>query len=141
MSDFEDVLRSIVEERTPHNKYLGMRLESVGPTEATCMVPPSVTLGGDLNGATIHGGVTAAAIDVASGAALCMALGRVRTIATLELRIDSLRPAAASQYLRVHAQCYKVIGMTAFVRALAFQEDPIDPVASSQGTFMLLDDR
>jgi uncharacterized protein (TIGR00369 family) len=140
MSGLEETLRSLVEDRTPHNKYLGIRLESVGPGEATCMVPPATALVGDLNAATTHGGVTAALIDVASGAAVCMALGRAQRIATLELRIDSLRSAIATHCLRARAECYKVVGMTAFVRAFAYHEDPTDPVASSQGTFVLLDE-
>jgi acyl-coenzyme A thioesterase PaaI-like protein len=86
MSGLEETLRSLVEDRTPHNKYLGIRLESVGPGEATCMVPPATALVGDLNAATTHGGVTAALIDVASGAAVCMALGRAQRIATLGYR-------------------------------------------------------
>jgi hypothetical protein len=32
------------------------------------------------------------------------------------------------------------VGSTAFVRSLVYDENPASPVASSQGTYMLVDD-
>jgi uncharacterized protein (TIGR00369 family) len=140
MSDLEQTLRAFVDERTPHNRYLSLRLTSVGPGEATCAVPYSAKLAGDPDSGTVHGGVITALIDVASGAAVCMELGRLRGIATLGMRIDSLRPPTPGQSLSARARCYRIAGSTAFVRALAYDEDPSSPVAASQGTFMLVDD-
>jgi uncharacterized protein (TIGR00369 family) len=140
ISDLEQTLRTFVDEQTPHNRYLGLRLSSVGPGEATCALPYSAALVGDSDAATLHGGVITALMDVASGAAVCMELGRLRSMATLEMRIDSLRPPTSGQSLSARAHCYRVAGSTAFVRALAYDEDTSGPVAASQGTYMLMDD-
>src|SRR4051794_6608550 len=130
MSDLEDTLRRFVEEQTPHNRYLGLRLASVRPGEAVCEVPSSAALVGDPRVGTMHGGVITALMDVTSGAAVCMRLGQLQGIATLELRIDSLRPASPGQSLSARAHCYHVAGSTAFVRALAYDEDKANPIAS-----------
>jgi acyl-coenzyme A thioesterase PaaI-like protein len=131
MSDLLDTLRSFVEERTPYNRHLGLRLTAVGPGEATCELPLT------------HAGAITALMDVTSGAAVCMKLGRLQGIATFELRIDSLRPASVGgvgRSLRARAHCYHLAGSTAFVRALAYDEDRETAVASAQGTFMLVDE-
>jgi uncharacterized protein (TIGR00369 family) len=140
MSDLEQTLRDFVDERTPHNRYLGLRLASVGPGEATCALPYSAKLAGQPDGGPLHGAAVTALVDVASGAAVCMELGRLRRIATLEMRIDSLRPPSPGQSLSARAHCYRIAGAIAFVRALAYDEDPDSPVASAQGAYMLVDD-
>jgi uncharacterized protein (TIGR00369 family) len=139
-TDLTDTLRAIVEERTPHNRYLGMRLGAVGAGEATCTLPRVETLIGDAGGTAIHSGAIAALIDVTSGAAVCMKLGRLQRMATLGLRIDFLRSANPGEHLTAHAHCYKVTRSIAFVRAFAHDGDPADPVVASQGTFALTDD-
>jgi acyl-coenzyme A thioesterase PaaI-like protein len=128
MADLLDTLRLFVEERTPYNRHLGLRLTAVGPGEATCELPLT------------HAGAMTALMDVTSGAAVCMQLGRLRGIATFELRIDALRPVSVGRSLRAHAHCYHLAGSTAFVRALAYDEETATPVAASQGTFMLVDE-
>jgi uncharacterized protein (TIGR00369 family) len=140
MSDLEMALRTFVDERTPHNRRLGLRLASVGPGEATCRLPYSAELAGDPNTGALFGGVTTALIDVASGAAVCMQLGRLRPMATLEMRIDSLRPPTPGHSLSARAHCYGIVGSTAFVRSLVYDENPASPVASSQGTYMFVED-
>ena len=140
MSKLVETLRAFVEESTPHNRYLGVHLASVGPGQATCKLPYSQALAGDPETATMHGGVVLALLDVASGAAVCMRLGKLQPMATLELRVDSLRPATPGRPLSARADCHHIEGSTAFVRALAYDGDPNDPVASAQGTFMLADE-
>ena len=36
----------------------------------------------------------------------------------------------------MRAQCYKVTRKVAFTRAIAYQDDPEDPIAHCAGTFM-----
>jgi len=138
--DLVDVVRSFVEERTPHNRVLGMRLVSGSAEEATCALPYAVALQGDKQSATIHSGVVTALLDVTSGAAVILRLGRVQRMATLALRVDFLRRATPGQTITAQAHCFKVTGSTAFVRAFAHDQDTTDPVAAAQGTFALTDE-
>jgi uncharacterized protein (TIGR00369 family) len=138
--DLLELLRSVVEERTPHNRSLGMRLVSGSADEVTCAVPYADSLRGDNDGGSVHSGVLSALLDVTSGAAVFMKLGRVQRMATLGLRIDFLRPSRPGQTLTARAHCFRLTRSTAFVRAFAHDEDAADPIAAAQGTFALGDD-
>ena len=135
-----DILRSLIEERTPHNCALGLRLVDTTPRAATCTLPYSGALVGDEETGAIHAGAISTLMDVTSGAAVLMRLQRVQGIATLDLRIDYLRPAGSGRPLTATAECYKVVGSMAFVRAVAHDGDAVDPVAASQATFILVED-
>ena len=58
-------------------------------------------------------------------------------IATLDLRIDYLKPATPGRDVVARAHCYKLTRDIAFVRGVAFHDDEADPIATSAGTFML----
>ena len=133
-------LRDLIEEETPHNRLLGLRLVHVGPAEASCLLPYAPALAGDRQAGPVHTGAIAALIDVTCGAAVLMRLGRRQRIATLELRVDHLRPATPVRAVSARAECLQIARSVAFVRALADEGDGSDPVASAQGTFVLLEE-
>ena len=58
-------------------------------------------------------------------------------MATLDLRIDYMRPAEPRKDLYTEAECYRTTVNIAFVRATAYQDDRSDPIATSVATFML----
>lgn len=105
----------------------------------TMFVPYSDEIVGDPDTGVIHGGVITALLDSASGHAVRDAhdMGEDFSIATLDLRIDYMRPATPRQAVRARADCYRTTQNVAFVRAYAYQDDPEDPVATSVATFML----
>ena len=70
------------------------------------------------------------------GAAVFQALAEPVPIATLDLRIDYLKPATASLDVFARCECYKVTSSVAFVRGFAFHEQD-DPIAAASGSFML----
>ena len=101
------------------------------------LLPYAERLVGNPETGALHGGAVTALLDASSGAAVFVKLGRAASIATLDLRIDYLAMAKAGSDLHCRAECYKITRRVAFVRGVAFHEDPQDPIATSAGTFML----
>jgi acyl-coenzyme A thioesterase PaaI-like protein len=132
-----DALRSFVEEGTPHNRALGVRLVDAGPAGVVCTVPHSQVPAGDVETGEMDEGVLATLMDVTCGSAVCVRLGRLQRMATLELRIDFVRSPRPGRLLIAEGQCYGVRRSVAFVRALAHDGDRGDVVACAQGTFIL----
>src|SRR5438128_11084206 len=77
----------------PHSKALGMRVGDMKPNEALFELPYDEKLVGNPDTGVIHGGAITALLDGASGASVFAALVDFVPIATLDLRIDYLRPA------------------------------------------------
>lgn len=123
----------------PHGQAIGMELVSVDGRICTVKVPYAEHLVGDPDTGTIHGGVITATLDNTSGWAIrCREEWQAdSSMATLDLRIDYMRPAEPHKDLLVQAECYKLGKNVAFVRALAYQDCPDDPVATSVAAFML----
>jgi uncharacterized protein (TIGR00369 family) len=124
----------------PHNRELGLRVVEVGVEDATMLLPYSEKLVGNPETGVLHGGVVTTLIDGTCGISVFMKLGRMARIATLDLRIDYLHPATPGKDLLARAECYKLTREVAFVRALAHHGDPDNPVASAQGTFIIVED-
>ncbi|HEY0483790.1 MAG TPA: PaaI family thioesterase [Kofleriaceae bacterium] len=121
----------------PHNHALGIRVISVTATEAVFELPYDPKLVGNPDTGTLHGGAITALLDGCSGAAVFAALTELVPIATLDLRIDYLKPAEPGKSVIARATCYKLTRNVAFTRAQAYQGDPDDVIAHSVGTFML----
>jgi uncharacterized protein (TIGR00369 family) len=121
----------------PHNHALGIRLLSASPTEASFELPYDAKLIGNPETGILHGGAITALLDAASGAAVFAALPQLVPIATLDLRIDYLKPAEPGKSVIGKASCYKMTRNVAFTRALAYQDSPDNVIAHSVGTFML----
>ena len=121
----------------PHNRALGMEVLELTQTDVLFRLPYDPRLVGNPDTGVLHGGAITALLDGASGCAVFAVLTELVPIATLDLRIDYLRPAEAGRAVTAHATCYKVTRNVAFTRASAYHEDPADPIAHSVGTFMI----
>ena len=111
----------------PHNKALGIEILEIGPGAALFVLPYAERLVGNPETGVIHGGAITALLDGASGAAVFASLVDIVPIATLDLRIDYLRPAEANQPVHARATCYKMTKNVAFTRAVAYHDDPTIP--------------
>ena len=140
MSDHLEQTRQIaaaMNAGSPQAKALGFRTVSIEQAVAVLTVPYRPEIVGDPETGVIAGGVVTTLLDHASGQAVQAALEAFTSIATLDLRIDYMRPAQPGRDVLARAHCYKVTRSVAFVRAVAYEDDPNDPVAAAQAAFML----
>jgi acyl-coenzyme A thioesterase PaaI-like protein len=56
--------------------------------------------------------------------------------ATLDLRTDYVRSPKPQATVTARGECYRMTRQIAFVRGLAHDGDPADPIAHVTGTFM-----
>ena len=122
-------------EALPHCRALGMEMLSLGDGEAVIAMEYDERFVGDPQTGVIHGGAVSALMDTCCGASV-MSHARAPSItATIDLRIDYMRPATPGQRITARATCYNVTRSVAFVRAVATDEDTRRPVATATGTF------
>ena len=139
MNDRLDVMREALgamNQGSPHARHLGIETISIGPEGSLLRAPYKPEMVGDPDTGVIAGGVVTALLDHACGQAVHTALERFTTIATLDLRMDYLRPALGGLELHCRAAAFRVTPHIVFARASVWQEDERKPVALSQLAFM-----
>lgn len=122
-------------EALPFSKALAMKMEQMGDGRAVVSMPYSEALVGDPATGVIHGGAVSALMDTCGGAAVMSHPQAQSATATLDLRIDYMRPATPGDRITAKAHCYHVTRSVAFIRAEAFDADETRPVAAATGAF------
>lgn len=118
-------------------RQLGFEVISIQGGICIAQLPYSEELVGDPATGVLHGGVVTSLLDTAGGAAVLSAVGQPIPLATLDLRIDYLRPSTPGRAVRAKVECYKKTFNIAFARGTAYELDESDPVASMTATYML----
>lgn len=136
---FPEHREGFVLEGVPHAAALRFTILEVNVENGTalCKVPYAEHLIGNPDTRVIHGGVITAVLDNACGVAVGAKTKAQGRIATLDLRIDYMKPATPDQDIFTFAECYKITKNIAFARGVAYQEDRNDPIATCAAAFML----
>ena len=129
-------IQSMIDHAMPHGRELGIRVVDVASATVTMTLDYQARLVGNPETGFLHGGVITTLVDTVSAMSVFAALRQLIVIATLDLRIDYLKPATAGRELVARAECYKTTRQIAFTRCTAYH-DPADPIASCVGTFMI----
>ncbi len=123
----------------PYARESGMTARDVGVQKghATVDMPARDAWTGDSITQQLHPGCATVLADTACGLAVGAALDTLVPFATLDLRMDYLRPARAGIGLSCQAHCHRVSRNVAFVRGEIYQPGTDEPVAMVSATFML----
>ena len=121
----------------PHAEEIGMRMHDAERGRSLITIPYDEKLVGDPETGVVHGGVVTTLLDTGCGVASISRTGLLGAIATLDLRIDYMRPAKPGKMLTAACECDRVTRSVAFARGVASDEDPDDPVATAAGAFMI----
>jgi len=121
----------------PWAQEIGMQVLSVERGKVSGKLVWSEHLVGDPATGIIHGGVITSLLDNLGGMAVVSALDTFRATATLDLRIDYMRPAEKGLDIVGEAECYHVTKTVAFINARAFHPDNDKIIASASGAFAL----
>lgn len=122
---------------TPQAKALGMEVTRIEPARVWGLVPYRPEFVGDPETGVIAGGVITTFLDTICGTAAVAAMEKPTTVATIDLRIDYMRAAEPGRDVLAEAHCYKLGRSIAFVRAVAYEETPDNPIAHVACAFMV----
>ena len=122
-----------------HPGWLGMQFHDHGDDWCSLELPWRADLVGDEDREILASGPILSLMDMAAGMAIWVEGGEFRPVATLDLRVDYLRPSRARASIIAKVSCYRRTRSAAFVRGTAHDGDPDDPVAEMAGVFMTLD--
>jgi uncharacterized protein (TIGR00369 family) len=104
------VLRQVLEEVIPFNRFLGMKACEMARGRVVIEIPWRDELVGDPMRPAMHGGVISTLADTAGGMAVWSALeDPIARVSTIDLRVDYLRPGRL-EAIRAEAVVVRVGG-------------------------------
>ena len=119
-----------------HGSRLGIGYRDHDDDWVELTLPYAEELIGDPSVGVLASGPILALMDMATSVAVWRKLDAFKPHATLDLRIDYLRPARPGETVIGRGECYRITRSIAFVRGMAHDGDPADPLAHVAGTFM-----
>lgn len=126
--------------RVGHGAALGIDYVAHGDDWAELVLPYSPTLVGIEQSGILASGPIVSLMDMATSVAVWVRIGRFRHQATLDMRVDYLRPAKPGLAVHGRGECYRTTRSISFVRGIAHDGDAHDPVAHVAATFMATGD-
>ena len=122
--------------RHGHGGWLDISYHAHGPDWVELKLPWREELVGVPETGVLASGPIISLMDNATSMAVWTLAARITPHATLDLRVDYMRAAKPGQTVIGHGECYKLTRTISFIRGIAHDGDPDDPVAHVTGTFM-----
>ncbi len=119
-----------------HNSLTGITYHAHGSDWVEMALPYRTELAGDAETGILASGPIFTLMDMVTSASIWVKSGFLQPQATLDLRVDYLRPAEPGKTVIGRGHCYKLTRSIAFVRGEAHDGDPTHPIAHVAGTFM-----
>lgn len=124
--------------RYGHSGALGLDYRDHGADWVELALPWNPDLIGDVEAQTPASGAIIALLDMTAGMSVWTRLGLFRPQATLDLRVDYCRAAHPQSEIVARIECYRSASEVSFVRGIAHDGDPADPVAHMAASFMFV---
>lgn len=121
----------------PHIVATGQKCRSMGTGTATMVLPARDPWVGDTLHQSMHPGCATALADNTCAMAVTSLMNPVGPLATLDLRMDFLRPAKAGVDIVCEATCVRLSAHVGFAQGKVFQDGLAEPVALVSANMML----
>ncbi len=112
---------------------MNLKIEKVATDDVLVRMPYNSSFCADEGESVLHGGVLTALLDSVFGLANLVAIDRISSMATLDLRVDYLRPARSRADVIVRAECYRQTRHVAFNSGTVWFDVP-NPIEVARGT-------
>jgi uncharacterized protein (TIGR00369 family) len=119
-----------------HNALIGALYHSHGDGWCELAIPYDARLASDATSGIMASGPILTMMDMVTSMSIWLKTGKFQPQATLDLRVDYLRPATPGRTIIGRGECYGLTRSIAFVRGFAHDGDPAKPVAHVAGTYM-----
>ena len=133
---FDPSLASRMMTRHGHGGWLDLTYQTHGADWVELVLPWRDELVGVADTGVLASGPIISLMDNATSMAVWALAGKFIAHVTLDLRVDYMRAAVPGRAVVGHGECYKLTRTIAFIRGIAHDGDPGDPVAHVTGTFM-----
>lgn len=134
--NFDPVMLIKMMAKNGHNALLGVKYHAHGDNWCELALPYDPRLASSAETGILASGPIITMMDMVTSMSIWLRTRTFRPQATLDLRVDYLRPARPGNVLIGHGECYGVTKSIAFVRGFAHDGDPAKPVANVAGTYM-----
>ncbi len=121
----------------PFVRSLGFTVTEVTKTKVHGRLPYRDDLVGDPETGVVASGVITTILDSLCGMSCGLKLNAFMPVATLDLRIDYMRPAAPLVDILAEAECYHATRSVCFTRAIAYQGERDRMIASAAAAFAI----
>ncbi len=133
---FDPSLAARVMTRHGHGGWLGLQYHAHGEDWVELALPWREELVGIDGAGVLASGPIISLMDNATSMSVWTRSGSFVPHATLDLRVDYMRAAKPGNTVIGRGECYKLTRTISFIRGIAHDGDPADPVAHVIGTFM-----